>query len=44
MKLKRRYNKDFKAFRAFIYVLFISAMLYFLITTWVSIYVGAMAK
>jgi hypothetical protein len=44
MKIKRPYNKDFKAFRAFIYVLFISTVLYFVTTTWISIYVGAMAE
>ncbi len=42
MKLKRPYNKDFKAFRAFIYVLFASALLFFVSTTAYSIYVGAL--
>ena len=44
MKLKRPYNKDFKAFRAFVYALFISVVLYFVATTWYSIYLGAMTK
>lgn len=44
MKIKRRHNKDFKAFRAFIYVLFISVVLYFVATTWYSIYIGAFSR